>query len=47
MLSKKAKYGINALLFLAQREGNEPVPIHRIADSETSPPNSLRAYCSS
>lgn len=37
MLSKKAKYGINALLFLAQREGNEPVPIHRIADSENIP----------
>ena len=37
MLSKKAKYGINALLFLAQREGNEPVPIPRIADSENIP----------
>ena len=37
MLSKKAKYGINALLFLAQREGEKPVPIRRIAESENIP----------
>ena len=42
---QKAKYGINALLFLAQREGNEPVPIPGLPTAKTSPPNFLKAYC--
>ena len=34
MLSKKTKYGIKALTFLARRENNEPVAIADIAQSE-------------
>lgn len=41
MLSKKAKYGINALLYLAKQQGGQPVPIHQIAESENIPPKFL------
>lgn len=41
MLSKKAKYGINALLYLAQQNESKPVPIHQIAESESIPPKFL------
>lgn len=34
MLSKKTKYGIKALTFLAKQEGNNPVPIEKISKSE-------------
>ncbi|QRM89229.1 Rrf2 family transcriptional regulator [Lacinutrix sp. WUR7] len=34
MLSKKTKYGIKALTFLAKQEGNTPVPIETISKSE-------------
>ncbi|MBU2939938.1 Rrf2 family transcriptional regulator [Lacinutrix sp. C3R15] len=34
MLSKKTKYGIKALTFLAKQEGNAPVPIETISKSE-------------
>ena len=34
MLSKKTKYGIKALTFLARRENNDPVAISEIAQSE-------------
>ena len=34
MLSKKTKYGIKALTFLARQEGNTPVQIAEIAKSE-------------
>lgn len=34
MLSKKTKYGIKALAFLAKREDNTPVPIELISKSE-------------
>ena len=34
MLSRKTKYGLKALTFLAKREENEPVQISVIADSE-------------
>ena len=34
MLSRKTKYGLKALTFLAKREENEPVPISVIAESE-------------
>lgn len=34
MLSKKTKYGIKALTYLARRENNEPVQIAEIAKSE-------------
>jgi Rrf2 family protein len=41
VLSKKAKYGINALLYLAQQNESKPVPIHQIAESESIPPKFL------
>ncbi len=34
MLSRKTKYGLKALTFLAKREENEPVSISIIAESE-------------
>ena len=34
MLSKKAKYAINALVYLAQQPQNEPVQIRTIAETE-------------
>lgn len=34
MLSKKTKYGIKALTFIARRPSNEPVQIATIAESE-------------
>lgn len=34
MLSRKTKYGIKALTFLAQQEGNDPTQISHIAASE-------------
>ena len=34
MLSKKTKYGLKALLFLAKQEEEIPVPIGRISESE-------------
>lgn len=34
MLSKKTKYGLKALLFLARQEQEDPVPIGRISESE-------------
>lgn len=34
MLSRKTKYGLKALSFLAKREGNEPVQISVISDTE-------------
>ncbi|MDO6596220.1 Rrf2 family transcriptional regulator [Oceanihabitans sp. 2_MG-2023] len=34
MLSKKTKYGIKALTFLAKQEGNAPVQIETISKSE-------------
>lgn len=37
MLSKKAKYGINALLYLAQHQQDRPIPIHQIVESENIP----------
>ena len=35
MLSKKTKYGLKALLFLARHEQDEPVPIGRISEAES------------
>lgn len=34
MLSKKTKYGIKAISFIAKRENNEPVQIATISESE-------------
>ncbi|MCT8338809.1 Rrf2 family transcriptional regulator [Flavobacteriaceae bacterium TK19130] len=34
MISRKTKYGLKALTFLARREGNDPVQISVIAESE-------------
>lgn len=43
MLSKKAKYGIRALLYLAERRGQGPVMIKDIAASERIPKKFLEA----
>ena len=44
MLSKKSKYAINALVYLArENKTNEPVPISKIAESEHIPRKFLEA----
>ncbi|MCX2743546.1 Rrf2 family transcriptional regulator [Mangrovivirga sp. M17] len=43
MLSKKAKYAINALVFLAKKKGEGPVQISHIAESEKIPQKFLEA----
>ena len=43
MLSKKAKYGIRALLYLAERRGQGPILIKEIATSERIPQKFLEA----
>ena len=43
MLSKKAKYGIRALLHLAQRHGQGPVLIRDISDEQRIPRKFLEA----
>ncbi|NMM49000.1 RrF2 family transcriptional regulator [Marinigracilibium pacificum] len=43
MLSKKAKYAINALVFLAKKRGEGPVQISTIAESEKIPQKFLEA----
>src|SRR5262249_34284831 len=43
MLSKKAKYGIRALLYLAERRGQGPVMIKEIAQAERIPKKFLEA----
>lgn len=43
MLSKKAKYGIRALLYLAERRGKGPIMIKEIAASERIPQKFLEA----
>ena len=39
MLSKKTKYGIKALTYLARKEQKEPVPIAEISNATILPPN--------
>lgn len=43
MLSKKAKYAINALVYLAREYGKGPVQIQQIAESEHIPHKFLEA----
>lgn len=44
MISKKTKYAINALVYLAkENRGNEPIQISRIAESENIPRKFLEA----
>lgn len=44
MISKKTKYAINALVYLArENKGNEPIQISRIAESENIPRKFLEA----
>lgn len=43
MLSKKTKYAINALVYLAKNNTGEPVQISRIAESENIPRKFLEA----
>ncbi len=43
MLSKKTKYAINALVYLARKHSTEPVQISKIAESEHIPRKFLEA----
>ena len=43
MLSKKTKYAINALVYLAKEHNGEPIQISRIAESEHIPRKFLEA----
>lgn len=43
MLSKKTKYAINALVYLARKENNEPVLISEIAEKQHIPKKFLEA----
>src|SRR6478736_8623444 len=44
MISKKTKYAINALVYLAKEDkGNEPIQISKIAESENIPRKFLEA----
>jgi Rrf2 family protein len=43
MLSKKAKYAINALVYLAKRQGEGPIRISEIAEREHIPQKFLEA----
>ena len=43
MLSKKTKYGLKALTYIARKEGNMPVQIGEIAKSETIPQKFLES----
>lgn len=43
MLSKKTKYAINALVFLARKENNNPVLISEIAEQQHIPKKFLEA----
>jgi Rrf2 family protein len=43
MISKKAKYAINALVYLAREYGKGPVQISQIAESESIPQKFLEA----
>jgi Rrf2 family protein len=43
MLSKKTKYGLKALTYLARQEGNTPVQVGEIASSENIPQKFLES----
>ncbi|MCH8534458.1 MAG: Rrf2 family transcriptional regulator [Flavobacteriaceae bacterium] len=43
MLSKKTKYAINALVYLAKRKSNEPVQISVIAEAQNIPQKFLES----
>lgn len=43
MLSKKTKYGLKALIYIAKHSGPEPVLISEISDSERIPKKFLEA----
>ena len=43
MLSKKTKYGLKALTYIARQEGNKPVQVGEIAKSELIPQKFLES----
>ena len=43
MLSKKTKYGLKALTYIARKEGDDPVRVSEIAESESIPPKFLES----
>ncbi|GAL66149.1 hypothetical protein JCM19301_714 [Jejuia pallidilutea] len=45
MLSKKTKYGLKALTYIARSEEDAPVQVSAIAKNENIPQKFWRAYC--
>jgi Rrf2 family protein len=43
MLSKKTKYGLKALTYIARKEGDAPVRVSEIAENENIPPKFLES----
>ena len=43
MLSKKTKYGLKALTYIARKEGDDPVRVSEIAENENIPPKFLES----
>ncbi|MCF7567131.1 Rrf2 family transcriptional regulator [Sabulilitoribacter arenilitoris] len=43
MLSKKTKYGLKALTYIARKKGDAPVRVSEIAESENIPPKFLES----
>ncbi|MFY0713810.1 Rrf2 family transcriptional regulator [Seonamhaeicola sp. NFXS20] len=43
MLSKRTKYGLKALTYIAKKEGDQPVRVVEIADSENIPQKFLES----
>ncbi|MFD1616010.1 RrF2 family transcriptional regulator [Gelatiniphilus marinus] len=43
MLSKKTKYGLKALAYLARKEDEDPVRVSEIAENENIPPKFLES----
>lgn len=37
MLSKKTKYAINALVYIAKNKGDQPIPVSRISEEQNIP----------
>ena len=45
LLSKKAKYAINALVYVAKNQADQPISVSRIAEAQNIPLKFLEAIC--
>lgn len=43
MLSKKTKYAINALVYIAKNKEKQPIPVSRISEEQNIPPKFLES----